>query len=61
MATEAQKAACRRYYERTKKSHKVYMLRLNRTLDKDVIAALESVPNKTEYIRKLVREDTRGD
>lgn len=57
MATEAQKAACRRYYERTKKTHKVYMLRLNRKADKDVIAALDAVPNKTDYIRELVRRD----
>lgn len=57
MATEAQKAACKRYYEKTKRSHKVIMLRFNRVADRDVIAVLESVPNKTQYIRELVRGD----
>lgn len=60
MATEAQRAACRRYYARTKLTHKTVILRLNRDTDADVIAALDSQPNKAEYIRKLVRGDANG-
>lgn len=55
MATEAQRAACRRYYERTKKNTKVLVFRLNKTLDKDIIEAFDAVPSKTAYLRKLVR------
>lgn len=60
MATEAQRAACKRYYERTKKSHKAYIIRLNRESDRDVIAALDMAANKTDYIRDLVRGDING-
>jgi len=60
MATEAQRAACKRYYERTKKSHKVYIIRLNRESDRDVIATLDRAGNKTDYIRDLVRGDING-
>lgn len=55
MASEAQRAACRRYYERTKKDYKAYMLRFSRTSDADIIEKLEQVPNKTEYIRSIIR------
>lgn len=60
MATEAQKAACRRYYLKTKGSHRAYMIRLNAESDADVIAKLDSVPSKVGYIRKLVRGDIDG-
>lgn len=60
MATEAQRAACRRYYERNKSLYKVIMLRLNRKNDADVITALDKVPNKTAYIKELVRGDIDG-
>lgn len=55
MATEAQRAACRRYYERTKKNNRVIVFRLNKALDKDIIAVFDAAPNKTELLRKLVR------
>ena len=59
-ATEAQRKACKRYYERTKKNWKVFALRLNTKDDADVIGKLCSVPDKREYIKKLVRGDISG-
>lgn len=60
MATEAQRNACKRYYWRTKDKKKCYMVRLDKGADADVIAVLDSVPNKTKYIAKLVRRDADG-
>ena len=57
MASEAQKKACKRYYEKNKRLYKVVMLRFSKKDDADVIAALEKVPNKTAYIKELVRGD----
>jgi hypothetical protein len=57
MASEAQKAACKRYYEKTKAITKVYMLRLNKKQDADIIAALDGEQNKSDYLRKLIRKD----
>lgn len=31
--------------------------RFNKESDKDVIERLDSVPNKTDYVRSLVRKD----
>ena len=36
------------------------ILRFNYDTDADVIAALDSKPNRTQYIRELVRKDARG-
>lgn len=55
MGSEAQRAASRRYYEKTKKTHKVYLLRFDRKADADVIAAIDAAPSKVGYIRELVR------
>lgn len=60
MATEAQRNACKRYYERTKKTHRVIVLRFDKRKDGDVISALEASPNKTQYVRDLVRGDISG-
>ena len=57
MATEAQKEACRRYYARMKGITRVFMFRLNKERDADVIEKLDSVPNKADYLRELVRKD----
>ena len=61
MATEAQRMACRRYYARSKKFTRAYLIRLNKVKDADVIAKLDDVPSKAEYIRELVRRDICGD
>lgn len=60
MATDAQRAACRRYYAKTKATKKAVMLRFDRENDRDVIEKLESQSSKADYIRKLVREDIRN-
>ena len=36
---------------------KFYHLKLNLKTDKDVIAKLDSVPSKQDYIRQLIRKD----
>ena len=56
MVTEAQKAAKRRYDKKTKQ----FVFRFRLDADADVIEALEGMEHKTEYIRKLVREDIDG-
>ena len=55
MSSEAQKAACRRYYQRTKADTRTYLLRLRRGNDDDVIAALDAATVKTELVRKAIR------
>lgn len=45
----------RRKYDSTKT--KQYVMRLRIGADADVIEHLDSVPQKTEYIRSLVRRD----
>ena len=54
MATEAQKRAIMAY----DKTHtKGYYIKLNINTDADVIAVLESVPNRQGYIKELIRAD----
>lgn len=53
--SEAQKRAKKRYDKKTKEL--VLRFRLNQ--DGDVIQRLDEVPNKTEFIRELVRRDIR--
>lgn len=55
MTTEAQKRAMRNYYLRTKDLSRVYLFRMNKKKDADVIAALDAEADKTELLRKLVR------
>lgn len=56
MVTEAGKRAMRRYARKTVQ----VIFRLRKDADADIIARLSSVPNRTEYIRELVRRDVRG-
>lgn len=53
MVSESQKRAKRRYDLKTREL--VLRFRLNQ--DMDVIQRLDEVPNKTEYVRSLVRQD----
>lgn len=57
MTTEAQKRANARYYFKNKDDVKVIALRLRKSKDADVIAILDSVPNKLSYIKGLIRKD----
>lgn len=57
MASEAQRNACKRYYWKNKDRKKCYLFRIDKEADSDVIAVLDSVPNKTKYICKLIRKD----
>ncbi len=42
-----------------KEKMKRYELALSREADADIIAVLESVPNRTEYIRNLIRSQSK--
>ena len=39
---------------------KMYTMKFNYESDKDVIERLDSVPNKQDYVRQLVRKDIRS-
>ena len=56
MVTEAQKRAKKRYDAKTTQ----LVLRLRNGADADVIERLQSVPEKTEYVRSLIRRDING-
>jgi uncharacterized protein (DUF1778 family) len=55
MVSEAQKRAKKVYDKKTKE----LFLRLRLNQDRDVIQRLDEVPNKTEFIRELIRRDIR--
>ena len=57
MVSEAQKRAKRRYDKKTVQ----YVLRFRMERDADVIERIGSAPNKTEYVRELVRKDIAGE
>jgi hypothetical protein len=57
LVSEAQKRAKARYDKKTKEL--VLRFRLNQ--DGDVIQRLDEVPNKTEYVRSLVRQDIKDE
>ena len=42
-----------------KERYKGYYIKLRRTADADVIAALDAVDNRQDYIRRLVRDDMK--
>ena len=55
--SESQKRAKARYDRKTVQ----YVFRLRLDGDADVIARLKSIPNKTEYLRRLVRADVNAE
>lgn len=61
MSSELQRKVYREYYHRTKDRKRFVMLKLDRKDDAGVIGKLDSVPNKTDYVRKLVRRDSNAD
>lgn len=46
--------------EKAKKVTYRYELVCDSIADKDIVEKLKSVPNKCDYIRRLIREDLRG-
>ena len=56
MSSEAQRRACRKYYWKNKERKRVYVIRLDRETDADVIQALNNACI-TDYIKRLVRHD----
>lgn len=53
--SDAQKRAKAKYDMKTVQ----YVFRLRLDGDADVIARLRSIPNKTEYLRRLIRADMK--
>ena len=56
-ARQRTRARNKQNIEYKKRAQKPYMIRLHKVNDADVIAQLEKQPNKTDYIRQLVRKD----
>ncbi len=56
-ATEAKQAAIARWQ---KKNTKTFCLRFNLEADADVIDILETVENKCDFVRDLIRATARG-
>ena len=46
-------------YASDQKNAKSYTLKLSRKTDEDIIARLESQPNRQAYIKTLIREDIK--
>lgn len=42
-----------------KKNYVSVVFHLRRDTDTDILAKLDSVPNKSDYIRDLIRKDTK--
>lgn len=58
---EARLRAQNKYDEVHKDEYKNYHIKLNKKADAEIIFRLDTVPNRTEYIRELIRKDIEGD
>lgn len=54
VVSKAQRKASKKYQLNNTKS---YSIQLSKKYDADIITQLESVPNKTQYIKELIRQD----
>ena len=54
VVSQAQRKASKKYQLNNTKS---YSIQLSKKYDADIITQLESVPNKTQYIKELIRQD----
>ena len=59
MASEAQKRAIAKYDQTHKNDYKWYKFRFNKKNDAAVIARLDTVDNKQDYIRSLILADMK--
>ena len=50
-----------KYDEAHKDDFKRYSLKFNKKADAEIIFRLETIPNKMEYIRELIRKDIEDD
>jgi hypothetical protein len=55
--TEAQKRAQKAYDQKNKNKFRIFTLKINREVDKDIVDKLESVDSIQGYIKALIRED----
>lgn len=61
MATEAQRRALKKYYQKSKPYRRVFVLRLDKRKCPEVVDMIEAQPNKTAYIVSLVEKDIGGE
>lgn len=59
-ATEAQLRAQKKYDESHKEHYTKFTIKYNNKDDAEVIFRLNTVPNRTDYIRQLVLKDIAG-
>lgn len=57
LTDEQKKAASQRTARYMQNTHKAVQIHFHHTIDADIIARLESVPNKAGYIKALIRAD----
>lgn len=60
MMSDAQKKAQAKYDQENRKKFRMFSFKLNRELDADVIAKLESVDSMQGYIKELIRKDLQA-
>lgn len=60
MASEAQKRAIARYDQTHKQDFKRYNFKFHKEYDAAVIARLDTVDNKQDYIRSLILADMKS-
>ena len=54
VVSQAQRKASKKYQLN---NTKCYSIQLSKKYDADIITQLENVPNKTQYIKELIRQD----
>ena len=57
--TDSKRESVRKAQRKYQKKLKTYILRFRMEQDADVIARMEQVGSKTEFIRELIRRDIR--
>lgn len=57
MASEAQRAACKRYYQKTKSRMRTYVFKVDRAKEPMVVEWLDSQRNTSEAIRNALRRE----
>lgn len=60
MTSEAQLRAQKKYDESHRDMFKSYHLKFNKKDDAELIFRLDTVPNRTDYIRQLILDDIKG-
>lgn len=59
--TEAERRAMRKYYMKNKGRTRGLHMRLDIYKDADILAALDAQASKSEYVKRLIRQDLEGE